>query len=93
MFTSSTICSIGTFHVVIEQREMYTKSMMHVQSCSFSDQTYCFFDVPVAINIIQLQKETAYLPPSCSLLRESGAAKSTRNCFFELLHLPVNMSP
>ena len=52
MFTSSTICSIGTFHVVIEQREMYRKSMMQVQSCSFSDQTYCFFDVPVAIGVV-----------------------------------------
>ena len=27
------------------------------------------------------RKQTAYLPPSCSLLRESGAAKSTRNCW------------
>ena len=28
--------------------------------------------------IIQLQKETAYLPPSCSLLRESSAAASKK---------------
>ena len=28
------------------------KSIMHVQSCSFSDQTYCFFDVPVAIGVV-----------------------------------------
>ena len=33
-------------------------------------------------NIIQLQKETAYLPPSCSPLHESGSAKSRRNCFY-----------
>ena len=37
-------------------------------------------------NIIQLQKETAYLPPSCSLLRESGAVRSTLNCFYICRH-------
>ena len=37
-------------------------------------------------NIIQLQKETAYLPPSCSLLRESGAVRSTLNCFYNCRH-------
>ena len=52
LFTSSTICPIGTFHVVIEQREMYKKSTMHVQSCSFSYQTYCLFDVPIAIGVV-----------------------------------------
>ena len=28
------------------------KSMMQVQSCSFSYQTYCLFDVPVAIGVV-----------------------------------------
>ena len=43
--------------------------------------------------MIQLQKETAYLPPSCSLLRESGAAKSTRTAFTSAgKHEPVIFS-
>ena len=28
---------------------MYKKSVMHVQSCCFAYQTYCFFDVLLAV--------------------------------------------
>ena len=31
---------------------MYKKSTMHVQSCSFSYQTYCLFDVPITIGVV-----------------------------------------
>ena len=30
---------------------MYKKSVMHVQSCCFAYQTYCFFDVLVAVAV------------------------------------------
>ena len=42
---------------------------------------------------MQLQKETAYLPPSCSLLRESGAAKARETAFTSAgKHEPVIFS-
>ena len=31
---------------------MYKKSVMHVQSCCFADQTYCFFDVLVDVAVV-----------------------------------------
>ena len=31
---------------------MYKKSVMHVQSCCFAYQTYCFFDVLVAVAVV-----------------------------------------
>jgi len=33
-------------------KEMYKKRVMHVQSCCFTNQTYCFFDVLVAVHIV-----------------------------------------
>ena len=29
-----------------------TKSVMHVQSCCFANQTYCFFAVVVAVTVV-----------------------------------------
>ena len=31
---------------------MYKKSVMHVQSCCFANQTYCFFAVLVAVRVV-----------------------------------------
>ena len=33
-------------------KEMYKKSVMHVQSCCFANQTYCFFAVLVAVAVV-----------------------------------------
>ena len=33
-------------------KEMYKKSVMHVQSCRFANQTYCFFAVLVAVRVV-----------------------------------------
>ena len=30
---------------------MYKKSVVHVQSCCFANQTYCFFDVLVTVRV------------------------------------------
>ena len=38
--------SVWRFHVVVVQnngKEMYKKSVQHVQSCFFANSTYCFF--------------------------------------------------
>ena len=32
---------------------MYTKSVMHMQSCCFAHYANCFFDVPVAVACVQ----------------------------------------
>ena len=44
----------GTFTLYSgnDGKEMYKKSMMHVQSCCFANQTYCFFAVPVAVRVV-----------------------------------------
>ena len=31
---------------------MYKKSMVHVQSCCFANQTYCFFDALVTVLVV-----------------------------------------
>ena len=31
---------------------MYTKSVMHVQSCCFANETYCFYEVLVAVAVV-----------------------------------------
>ena len=31
---------------------MYKKSVMHVQSCCFAYEIYCFFDVLVALRVV-----------------------------------------
>ena len=33
-------------------KEMYKKSVIHVQSCCFANQTYCFFAVLVAARVV-----------------------------------------
>ena len=33
-------------------KEMYKKSVMHVQSCCFANQTYRFFAVLVAVRVV-----------------------------------------
>ena len=33
-------------------KEMYKKSVMHVQSCCFANQTYCFFAAFVAVRVV-----------------------------------------
>ena len=43
------------FHVVIVQRGQRNvqKSVMHVQSCCFAYQTYCFFDILATITVVR----------------------------------------
>ena len=50
LFTSSIKCEIRDFHAVVAvtQRNVQ-KSMLHVQSCCFANQTYCLFDVLTAL--------------------------------------------
>ena len=44
----------GTFTLLSgnDGKEMYNKSVMHVQSCCFANQTYCFFAVLVAVRVV-----------------------------------------
>ena len=48
VFPSSTKRELRRFHVVVVQwrQRNVPKSVMHVQSCRFANQTYCFFAVP-----------------------------------------------
>ena len=45
---------IRHFHVVVFQlrQRNVQKSVMHVQSCCFANQTYCFFAVLVAVAVV-----------------------------------------
>ena len=45
---------IRHFHVVVEQQQQRNvqKSVMHVQSCCFSEYTYCCFDVNFAVAVV-----------------------------------------
>ena len=54
VFPSSTKREIRHFHVVVVQRRQRNvqKSVMHVQSCCFANQTYCFFAVLVAVRVV-----------------------------------------
>ena len=36
----------------MDSKEIYKKSVMRVQSCCFAYQTYCFFDVLVAVAVV-----------------------------------------
>ena len=53
-FRFSSKLNIWSFHVVVvqEQQRNVQKSVMHVQSCCFAHQTYCFLDVPVAVVVV-----------------------------------------
>ena len=44
----------GTFTLLSgnDGKEMYKKSVMHVQSCCFANQTYRFFAVLVAVRVV-----------------------------------------
>ena len=55
MFTSSIKREIMHFHVVVVQngQRNVQKSVMHVQSCCFAYKTYCFFDVLVAVRVVE----------------------------------------
>ena len=46
--------SSGTFTLLSgnDGKEMYKKSVMHVQSCCFANQTYRFFAVLVAVRVV-----------------------------------------
>ena len=54
LFPSSTKREFRHFHVVVGQRRQRNvqKSVMHVQSCCFANQTYCFFAVLVAVRVV-----------------------------------------
>ena len=54
VFPSSTKREIRHFHVVVVQRRQRNvqKSVMHVQSCCFANQTRCFFAVLVAVAVV-----------------------------------------
>ena len=45
---------IWQFHVVVFQgwQRNVQKSLMHVQSCCFANETYCFFDVLVSVPVV-----------------------------------------
>ena len=44
----------GTFTLYSgnDGKEMYKKSVLHVQSCCLANQTYCFFAVLVAVRVV-----------------------------------------
>ena len=46
--------NLGTFTLYSgnDGKEMYKKSMMHVKTCCFANQTYCFFAVLVAVRVV-----------------------------------------
>ena len=54
VFPSSTKRELRRFHVVVLRRRQRNvpKSVMHVQSCRFANQTCCFFAVLVAVAVV-----------------------------------------
>ena len=45
--------NIRHFHVVVVQRrKRNVQSVMHVQSCCFANETYCFYEVLVAVAVV-----------------------------------------
>ena len=54
VITSSTKSEFWHFHVVVAQRRANKckKSVMHMQSCCFAYQIYCFFAVLVAVAVV-----------------------------------------
>ena len=54
VFPSLTKRGIRHFHVVVMQRRLRNvqKTVMHVQSCCFANQTYCFFAVHLAVAVV-----------------------------------------
>ena len=61
VFPSSTKREFRHFHVVVVQRRQRNvqKSVMHVQSCCFANQTYCFlpFSLPSASSLLKLPNQ------------------------------------
>ena len=53
-FPFSSKLKIWLFHVVVVQGQERNiqKSVMHEQSCCFAHQTYCFFDVLLAVAVV-----------------------------------------
>ena len=51
---SSTNHDIRYFHVVVVQQRQRNvqKTVMHVLSCCFANQTFCFFAVLVAVSVV-----------------------------------------
>ena len=54
LFTFSIKREIRHFHVVVVQKRERNiqKSVMHVESCCFAYQTYCFYDVLVTVHVV-----------------------------------------
>ena len=54
LFTSLVKREIRYVHVVVVQngRRNVQKSMVHVQSCCFANQSYCFFYVLVTVRVV-----------------------------------------
>ena len=54
VFPPSTNREIRHVHVVVVQRRQRNvqKSVMHVQSCCFAQQTFCFFAVLIAVAVV-----------------------------------------
>ena len=52
--TSSVKREIRHFHVAVVQwrQRNVQKSVMHVQNCCFAKETYCFFEVLVAVTVV-----------------------------------------
>ena len=54
LFTSSIKREIRDFHAVVVQwrQRNVQKNVLHVQSCCFANQAYCFFDVLAAVAVV-----------------------------------------
>ena len=54
LITPSTKLEIRHFHFVVVQgpQRNVQKSVMHVQSCCFFNETYCFCDVLAAVAVV-----------------------------------------
>ena len=54
-FASSIKRRFRELHVVVvqcRQRNVQKQSVLHMKSSCFADQTYCFFNVPVAVAVV-----------------------------------------
>ena len=77
LFTSSIKREIRDFHAVVVQwrQRNVQKNVLHVQSCCFANQAYCFFDVLAAVAVVVAKA------PYCvagSLGRKNKKARGTR---------------
>ena len=78
LFTSSLERETRHFHVVVvqwRQRNVQTKSVMHVQSCCFANRTYCYFYVLVAVVRSQGPLCAWHASARCDGYRESTREK------------------